>query len=618
MKVYRLTILMLIGLLLASPGQSENRQSWSIDGGSLSLQLYAQLLQDLGIKHAGMTGKNGEVEFELSIGAQGNLEFLTSNGGFEKFVGGSLPVATALQLNWKAGALPISGLRLVPGDDMPPSLYLQDEQSRRWLRLQYGHYSVVKDRLEVEVMDVRLGPAFADSLGNPDLSGAFVGGARLVSQAKWQSRVPGTEEKGGIVNWPTEMGFSVDVAMLKMDRIDQIARSGGRVAVAPSAEFENIGNGDAPWFNIFTVPATETNCLDNGSGACEPYGTDQGGILVFAFYRLANGRLEQIGLSAAKHAFNSINFDTPASIPCRFIGSARVVWSGCEDVYSVLTNANQDFLAPRSEITAHTGEWARVGSIFDLDGDGMCDPAFDVGEFLGGRRCRVPVTNILDRRLHIGEGELEVEGARYFMDSWYVVRDDINIFNSMGYREVSPNFSTIWRFPATQGTTFQQGSILTEWVDDATVSANESSQLLNTLEGRARVAMRVEDLGGGRYRYRIAVMNYDLDRQFDSLSLNLPLGAQVTAAEHFDGDPDGDTSNSWPATISASELRWDAAPGDAIDWGVLHTFEFTSALPPINAPVTLGVAEAGPPESFDVTALGLLDDVIYFNGFESQ
>ena len=217
---------------------------------------------------------------------------------------------------------------------------------------------------------------------------------------------------------------------------------------------------------------------------------------MFAFYRLLDGRLEQIGRSAAKHAFNSVNFDSPASLPCRFTGSARVVWSGCEDVYSVFTNASQDFLGPRSEITAHTGEWARVGSIFDTDSDGLCDPAFDVGAFFGGRRCRVPAVDALDRRLHVAEVDLALPGARYFMESWYVVRDDINIFNSMGHKEVTPTFASVWTFPLADGAAFQQGSVLTQWVDDATPRCLESRpSLLDTLEGRVRAAMRAESFG---------------------------------------------------------------------------------------------------------------------------
>ena len=214
---------------------------------------------------------------------------------------------------------------------------------------------------------------------------------------------------------------------------------------------------------------------------------------------------------------------------------------------------------------------------------------------------------------------MALAGARYFVESWYVVRDDVNIFNSMGYQEVTPTWSGLWLFPLAVGAVFSQGNVLTQWVDDATTEPGESSSLLNTFEGRVRTAMRAEAVpGSDRFRYRIAVMNYDFDRQIDSISLPLPRGAQISAAAHYDGDPDGDAANAWLATISSSELRWDAAAGQAIDWGVLHSFEFTSALPPINSSLTLGVAEDGTPESFNVSALGLLDDVISFNGFENQ
>jgi hypothetical protein len=614
---------LLVGALISTPAlsASKHQQTWSIDGGRLQLQLYAGLLAELGIEHSGYSVRQGEIEIDLPIGPQGNLVFQTVNGGFEKFQQGSLPLAATMPLSWQGGSLAISGLRLIPDNVNPPSLSLQDQQGRQWLRLSYGHFAVIKEQLVVEAMDVRLGSALASALGNSSWAGVFVGGARLVSQANRQTA--GLQAKGQPEpNWPTTAPFTVDVAMLKMDDIDQLVRLDGRVAIAPSAYFENIGSGDAPWFNMFALPMAGSDCIDNGAGTCEPYDNDQGGILVFAFYRLLDGRLEQIGLSAAKHAFNSTNTDGSGSLDCerllRGAGSGKVVWRGCEDNYSTSTNGNRDFLGPRSEITAHTGEWAKLGSIFDVDGDGLCDPAFDTREFLGGRLCRVPATDALDRRLHVAESDLAVAGARYFLESWYVVRDDINIFNSMGYREVSPVLTTLWQFPDTPGTSFQQGSVLTEWVDDATTVPQESSALLNTFEGRVRAAMRVETLAGGLYRYRITVMNHDFDRQIDMISLLLPAAARVTQTAHFDGDPDGDSGNGWPAEVLPTELRWQAPAGQAMDWGELHSFEFTSVLPPVNGMLTLGVAEAGSPMEFALSGLGLLDDVIHFNGFESN
>ena len=196
MKGWMLTGMILAELAASSAGFANTQQVWSIDGGSLQLQLYGKLLADLGIEHAQAFSSVGEVEISLPIGAQGNLEFLTSNGGFDKFREGSLPLAKSTGLSWAGGGIPDTGLRLVPGGDVPPSLYLQDAQGRRWMRFQYGHYSVLKDRLVIEVMDARLGPALASSLGDERLTDVFIGGARLVSQAKWQTR--GRKIKGGI------------------------------------------------------------------------------------------------------------------------------------------------------------------------------------------------------------------------------------------------------------------------------------------------------------------------------------------------------------------------------------------------------------------------------------
>ncbi len=598
----------LILVLLAGPTAAVGEpMPWSVDGGNLSLRFSANVAAGLGLKIAGRPDRDGDIAVEIQIGSQGSLEFLAPGGHFQKLLGGSLPLTEPLALKSSGDEMIETMLRLAPAPGHPPALQLIDATGASWLTLEYGHFEVSGERLEVKAMDLRLGAAFATAIGRPELGRLWVGGAELITITNRPVRA-GTEAKGACTTpeWPTLPGNNADLALTRMDNVDQVFRSGGRVALAPSAYFSNVGSADLPWFSMFAIPATDMNhCFDAGDGTCEPYANDQGGILVYALYRLLDGRLEQLGRSGAKHAFNSVNLNCS---PC---SGGRIVWQGCEDIYNVGLNADRDFLGPRSEITAHTGVWQRSGSIFDQNGDGVCD--HPSSSWFGGVRCEAPAVGGLDRRLHVAESDLTTAGARYFVESWYVVRDDVNIFNSMGRREVSPSFSgSVWQFPFAAA--FQQGPVIDE-LAQLPADAGFTSHRRNTGVGRFQLVMRARVIGGGRYRYELMLMNFDFDRQIDELNVPLPLGAQAGGFSFQDGDDD--PANDWTVSTAGSELSWRAPPGTGLDWGSLYAFSFEASLPPVNGPVELIPRELGLPTSFAVTpALNLLDDVIHLDGFE--
>lgn len=603
------SILLVLVLLIGDPAAGAELMPWSVDGGNLTLRFSGNVAASLGLKIAGRPDRDGDIAVEIPIGSQGSLEFLAPGGHFQKLLGGSLPLTEPLALKSSDGAMIETVLRLAPAPGHPPALQLIDATGASWLTLEYGHFEVSGERLEVKAMDIRLGAAFATAIGRPELGRLWVGGAELITIANRPVRA-GTEAKGACTTpeWPTLPGNNADLELTRMDNVDQVFRSGGRVALAPSAYFRNVGSADLPWFGMFATPLSDPDhCFDAGDGTCEPYGNDQGGILVYALYRLLDGRLEQLGRSGAKHAFNSVNLNCS---PC---SSGRIVWQGCEDIYDVNLNSNRDFLGPRSEITAHTGVWQRSGSIFDQNGDGVCD--HPNVPFFRSVRCMAPAADGFDRRLHVAESDLTTPGARYFVESWYVVRDDVNIFNSMGRREVSPTFSgSVWQFPVAAA--FQQGPAIDELMQ-LPGEAGFTSKRTNTGEGRFQLVMRAKEIGGGRYRYELMLMNFDFDRQIDELNLPLPLGAQAANFTFQDGDDN--PVNDWNVSTTGGELSWSAPPGTGLDWGSLYTFGFEASLPPVGGSVELIPREVGLPTSFTVTpALNLLDDVIHADGFEGQ
>jgi hypothetical protein len=346
-----------------------------------------------------------------------------------------------------------------------------------------------------------------------------------------------------------------------------------------------------PWYNRFSAPKP-------------PYNNDQHPYLVWAMYRLLDGRLEPLARSPLKHAFATINAGCPPCEPGHILwagtGAAGHPSAGCTDVYAKTTNENRNLLGPRSEVTASTGVWQRCGSIFDPD----CDDAMDFP----------PVTGDFDRRMAVPEAALAVPGALYFVDSWYVVRDDVDIFNSMGYRQVDPVLDgNVWSFGLVGG--YAQGPVADAWVDPQAPGRDALNQRLDTGEGWVQLAVRVSYLGGGVYRYDYALVNHDFDRQLASLALPLAAGAGVMAASFTDADED--PANDWAASVVGDSLVWQAPDAAAAaDWGTLLSFSFQSTTPPAAAAASLGVAEAGDPASLTISTLAPGVAELFADGFE--
>jgi hypothetical protein len=129
---------------------------------------------------------------------------------------------------------------------------------------------------------------------------------------------------------------AVDVALTGIAVVSQLAREAGvRVALAPSAELENVGTASVEWYRaILPIP--------DGAVGPHPY-------LSLALFRLdADGSIVQLGLGDVKHAYYAVNDGCPCA-------GGHVLYAGCTDVYGVTTNADRANLAPRDEVHAFTG-----------------------------------------------------------------------------------------------------------------------------------------------------------------------------------------------------------------------------------------------------------------------
>jgi len=500
----------------------------------------------------------------LSFGAGGWPAF-----ALDAHIAGPL-LATPVALK-ALGPLP-QALRIEPrgaGHDFS----LRDAAGLEWLSASHAQpsFDPLSAQLWIRNMDLRVGPALAAAIKQPTLEGQLLGGmAMSVIGAGSEPNVQANSCASPQYQprWPT-LGFRADVALTQIGSVQTLrcetctnSSTDGLLAMAPSARLRNVGEADIPWAPKFINPNLP------------PYGGDQHPFLSWNFYRLdANGALKQIGASGFKHAFVS----TSLNCPCP---SGFILFGGCEDVYGAFTNDIYDILSPRTELIPFRGLWARCGSVFDPDCDGLQNiPSGAPDDYTW--------------RANFTESQLHGVGARYFADAWYVVRDDADIDNGMGVVEVSPvKTGATWTFP--QIGNFSAGSILERLQSTLAPAATRLYARQQTGEGRVDTLSVVRAVPGG-FHYSVYVANLEWMRTrtegaFPNLRLLETAGIQrvrvrtpaatLNAPQSFDAD--ALASNDWLQSPLAQGVEFAALAGDLGQlWGTVYRFEWTSSSAPL-------------------------------------
>jgi hypothetical protein len=222
------------------------------------------------------------------------------------------------------------------------------------------------------------------------------------------------------------------------------------------------------------------------------------------------------------------------------------------------------------------------------------------------------------------------------MDSWYLAREDVNIYNSMATITGTPSyFGGAWTFSGQAN--YRLGAAIDRWVDPVSPPGNAMNSELAAVEGHAKVAVKATDLGDGNWRYDYAVMNFDFaraqmepadgsgpnprvvsNRGFDRFSVPLPSSQTVIATSFSDGTADG--ANPWTVSTTGDRVSWNAPDGASLDWGTLYSFSLTVAAVPVEGTSSLDVAGAGTPAAYEVATLVPdavpANDIIFEDGFE--
>lgn len=601
-------------------------------GGQLDIVWNVDRLAEWGLKVAA-------AEQRLALDADDRLDIELVAATPAVLRGGAISLPARLGLSGTFGKMP-RRLRIVPRDDDFEFDWV-DARGRIWLVSDFGHQQPVRDgRVEIRHLSLRVGPQLARAVGIARFAGESIGEVRLLQQLDDYTRGKSSLTCGNIV-WPGS-GKYIDVALTELkapnSSVVGLACEGACTADGsqpgvflkfhPDAELRNVGTADVPWYAKFQISPFPYPYAQN----------DQHPMLVWALYRLnANGSIEQLARSEVKHAFFAQN--SGCGCPgANILYTAQTEGGiGCGDLYNQSTNDSISFLAPRAEVIPSSGRWGRCGSFRDLDCNGVDDQNDDTTGNADGHDIRNAGSYVMRPRL--AESDLvpaNHPGAQYFIEAWYVVRDDVNIFNSMGHRRVVPtwvqiNTSTgVWQLPFAADSGFVPGPVSHAWLAPGTTTPVATSREIATADGQMQLAVKVADLGGGQYRYDYALMNFDFTRPLTTgnepslrvlrnlgagaLHLPMPAAASATTSTH---DGDMDAGNAWTATRVGEQLRFTAAAGTSQPWGALYRFSVTTDQAPKRGCVEIIPAEAGEPSVFVLTALVPGDNPACFSdGFE--
>jgi hypothetical protein len=560
------------------PWDTSPSTAWPAGPGRAEFELRGDYLKDFGIEVV----QGGRIQSErLTTAIQintGRLWAWVPYGNFEAFNAGQLEATSDFVLRRGDFEADFTELVLVPSQGRRRAqLLMLDRSGNHLATITHPHAAVhpAQGKLRFHSSDVQGSDWLFTQLGLPELGRTILGqlSLSLALDVPANADLSGTSpDRGGLSCqdrpfWPQDNAkrppdrpeHLVDVELVAISTVQYqgTETATDRVKVAPSATLRSVGFGDAAWEEKFG---------ELGPYPFEP--RDQHPFLVWNMYRIDDGRIEQLGASGVKHAWLTINFRCAQNggINC---GNNNILWPGCEDVYGAGTNDNNRDQGPRDEIFASDGLFFSSPSFFDPGGIGS--QTNDAGSF--------------ENRLMINDTDLQAADADYFLDSWYVVMHDIDIWNSMGYHSIDPSpVGGGWGFGPLGP--FTSSTPLSEWIPFPATDPNESHVSVvvdgptpdaaypaNQPDGHFRVLARAEDLGNGKFLYRYAVMNFDFDQGFSEFEVPLPEGAVVS--DTYMGGPYDVLTTPWSVAIEDTAVRFTAPDGEKLPWFTLYNFEVT-------------------------------------------
>lgn len=624
------------------------KAQWKIWGGEAAFRWNRLLMSDFGVQVSGAIdgSKMDEYQYEaIAIGDVSALDFNVLQRSFDGFSGGSLGLRGGFDLVFDNGeTLHLRDFRLAPRKDDPFLLDVVGNDGVAWFYIDKMMYDIgygAQPVLNIYTMDMRIAPAMAQRLGKPHTEGLAVADIRMVSRIHSSSGdvsllaeapvLAGEKWHGTEVPGVPGAVYLSDVFMHRIDGQVMRSRMGTsgfpEIVIAPNSTLRNNRNNGTA---VVTFPSASCGgtCPSSDplgtstalytadipwntkfSANNPPYSNDQHPFLIWNLFRIdADGRIAQVGVSGVKHAFLTTNTSCDVSAP-----SSYVLYRGCLDTYSTGNNDSITYLGVREEIAPAKGVWGRCGSVYDKDCNNSGDSGAPCINLVGtnSQECQnwnPRVHMVVDGR---NVSSADHPGATYLLESWYIVRDDINILNTMQTRPVAFSGSgASWSMSNGSSTELKLGPAIDRLVPRGTSTPTEKSSDIMTGNGQARLVTRVADLGNGKWRYDYYVMNIEYSVPVTSgaepslrllsnhgfLALTVPLSAGLTLSANEFTDTDLDAANDWSFDSNAIAATWaaqvdDGSPVNALNWGTMYRFSITASAPPLSGNVKLASSE---------------------------
>ena len=542
------TLFLLIAWMFSgAPAADASTQVWEVESGFVTLSLTDQRLELLGLSvvDSRTTSLAPEARrevvqmlepplYSLAMPSGFDFEVKTRNGHFAGFVNGvgQIPVEGGLTFQTSD---PVSGVRLAPAflydfvveiDPSAPSptfarIRTTDPSLPVPLEIQNAGIQVDQQNGEFNVRmgDVVITEEWADLLGRPRLAGKSIGmfDLRLTAQLV-RGVVTDPERQDGPGG-----GATLDVKLGELYGLQTWNRTGaypnGLNGLSAATTSCNVGDVRVPWHSPMDPE--------------HPF-------ITLALFRqtdypgTSESILEMIGVMQMKHGFFALS--SSDCDQCTDPTNGDSLGVNCSDTYGASNNASQFYLGPREEIDVYAGTWDPCGSHFD--GVNM-----DCGRSHGSSG-----HSATEHRLEVYDQDLLTPSADYFYEGLYVVKDDSNPGNDLGWREVNPSWDGAeWDF--SHQTPLANGPYLRVWAGpsfrEAPVSAGDGTVQLGT---------KVIDLGGGDFHYEYVLYNRSATQGVGSFSV--PIAGNVTDIGFHDYD--ADAANDWTHSISNGMLTWTA------------------------------------------------------------
>ncbi len=614
-------------------GDTGTDSHFSVWEGQFRLQPELAIWRTLGVT-AVTTDDGSAAPLQLTIANTSALEFAAPHGSLQSFTGGRLQLQGSVILHLGGDTMTLNSPQLRPSASGPLNLSLTDQDGVEWFALDHMHFrfNPLSDEFRLWNIDLRLGPALASLLGREEYLGHYLGQAEILTRFQQTRALAADPEFCQPIRWPgvpvdpaepegekyeadVELiglsGFTVHRCNTESESCDGPGGVDAEMVITPAAELRNSNapnTASVPWHEMFR-------------GTFAPYGNDQHPFLIWNIYRIeADGRLLQIARSGVKHAFLTVNSACQSCPQTHPQNNFHILWPNCRDTYGTGDNDTNRRLGPRSEIAPHSVRWGRCGSVYDPG-------CFGVNSF--------PQIGRFDHRTRVRESELDLNlhvGASYQFEGWYLVREDVNIYNTMGARSFVPSYSNGWLLGNTGP--YSQGPVIDRWVDPAGTGLSERNRLLSTSEGQLKAAVKVMEIEPGQFLYHYAVANFTLAREItqgsepnlrllsnrglSAFRLELPADATLESIRFHDGDNDPD--NDWTHQRENATLRFDMSGDNPLNWGSLYSFSFRTDRAPLPGQLRFDMAEQGDPASHELTLLvpTLGPDDIFRDGAEGQ